>query len=347
MNGPAARRGSGARREPPVWRRIDLGACPPLRAQAFAESVAHAVGAGEAPNTLLFARPDAPYISLGFHQSFAEEIDPDFAARRPVPVIRRVEGGGTTWLDPDQGFYQLVYRPDPDAAAGPEELGRLLRPVAAAARARGVPLTLRPPSDLVIHGRKISGNAGGDWDGARIVVGGILGRADRDRMADLLRLPHPGLRPIVRAELARWITSWAEETGHEFDWAALADAVAAAYAQAGLFRTRRAEPLPSEEAHFRRETVPRHTETAWRELAPIPRAGSGPMRRLRIAGPHGILVFPGPTPGSLRVATVDGAEVRDALALGPSPTARPRRLPPGSPAFSALAAAVRGGPGFD
>ncbi len=345
MSGQVTDGPSPFRPELPVWRRIDLGRCSPLRAQTFVESVAQFVGAGEVPNTLLFARPDSPYVSLGFHQSFAEEVDPQFVARRRIPVIRRVEGGGTTWLDSDQWFYQLVYRDE--GAGGPGDLARLLRPVAEAATEQGLTLTVRPPSDLVVGERKISGNAGGDWDGAHILVGGILGRADRENMADLLRLPHPGVRPIVRAELARWVTSWVDETGHLPEWTAFADAVTNAFGEAGLFRTRSADPSEAEEAHFRRETVARHQETTWSELPPLPRTASSVERRLRVAGPHGILVLAGPGSEERRIAIVDGAVVRAGYALGPSLEAVARPLPRESSELEELAAAVRSITGFD
>ncbi|HLY77564.1 MAG TPA: hypothetical protein VKT21_06730 [Thermoplasmata archaeon] len=331
----------------PVWRRIDLGRCPPLRAQAFAESVAESVAEGEVPNTLLLAQPSAPYISLGFHQSLAEELDPGFLQRRPVPIIRRVEGGGTTWLDPDQWFYQLVYR-DPDGGpGGTSDLERFLAAPARAARDLGLAVDLRRPSDLVVGDRKVSGNAGGDWADAHLLVGGFLGRADRDAMTDLLRLPHPAVRSLLRAEVERWITSWEAETGALPAWEAVGERLVGAFRTLGLFRTRPGRPTPAEESRFRSETVPRHEDPAWRELPPVPKPPGPLRRRIRVAGPHGLVVASdgGSTP--FRVAVVDGSEVRAGYLIGPSPDDRPRRLASGASELEELRAAVRAGSGFD
>jgi lipoate-protein ligase A len=332
--------------ELPLWRLIDLGRCSPLRAQTFAESVAASVGGGEVANTLLVAQPAAPYISLGFHQSFAEEIDPAFLLRRHVPVIRRVEGGGTTWLDPDQWFYQLVYREEGGGRGGASDFERFLAGPARAARALGIAVDWRPPSDLVVEDRKISGNGGGDWADAHLLVGGFLGRADHAAMADLLRLPHPGVRPLLRDEIARWVTSWEAETGTLPRWGELRDRLREAFEALRLFRAVPARPTAEEERRFRRETIPRHEDPGWRELPSVPSSSAPLRRRIRVAGPHGLLILADPGSGRLTVAATDGSEIRTAYTLEPSPAARPRRLRPSSPELEAVRTELRDPPGF-
>ncbi len=330
-----------------LWRHLDLGRCDPVRAQAFVESVAESVAAGEVPNTLVTAQPNAPYVSLGFHQSFSEEIDEGFLARRRVPVLRRVEGGGTTWLDPDQWFYQLAYREEDGGPGGPADLVRFLRAPVAAARLLGLSAELRAPSDLVVGDRKVSGNAGGDWAGAHILVGGVLGRADHRAMSDLLKLPHPAIRPIVREEIERRVTSWEAETGSLPAYAAWRDHLVEAFRAQGLFRSRPGRPTPSEETRFRTETTARHEDPSWRELPPAAKAPGPVVRRLRIAGPHGLLVLSATGTDRLGVAVVHGATVREAYAVGP-PAGREgaRRLAEGTDEFAEIARAVANDPGF-
>jgi lipoate-protein ligase A len=327
--------------ELPIWRRIDLGPCDPFRAQAFAEAVAVSVGRGDSPNTLLFAQTERPYLSLGFHQSFEEEIDPHFLERHRIPTIRRVEGGGTTYLDPDQLFYQLVYRDDKAGAGGPLDLPRFLAGPVSAAIALGLPAGFRAPSDIVVLGRKFSGNAGGEWSGAGLIVGNFLGRADHRAMADLLRLPHPSLRPLVRREVERWVTSWESETGRFPVWEDVKAALVEGFRAAGLFRTKNGAPTPVEESCFRTETVPRHQDPSWREVPPPPFRPGGPRRRIRIAGPHGLLIFDGSEPGQLGVALVDGSELREGFQVSPGPKEELRPLGAEDPEFQELARSAR------
>jgi lipoate-protein ligase A len=333
--------------ELPVWRLIDLGRCEPYRTQAFAESVAESVARGDVPNTLLIAQPDRPYISLGFHQSFLEELDPVFLAQRRVPVIRRVEGGGTTWLDPDQWFYQLVYRDGEGGRGGAADLERFLAAPVRAARDMGLPVDLRLPSDLVVEGRKISGNAGGDWADAHLLVGGFLGRADHAAMANLLRLPHPGLGPLLRAQIDRWITSWELETGAIPAWDSVRDHLVEAFRTLRLFRVRSGRPTSAEESRFLSETVPRHQDPEWRELPPVPRPRGPILRRIRIAGPRGMFFVADEGSERVLVAIVDGVKIRAGYVLGCNRRERPQRLASDAPELGELRAALSAIAGFD
>ena len=330
----------GAEDDLPVWRLIDLGRCEPFRAQTFVESVAESVASGEVPNTLIVAQPSSAYVSLGFHQSFAEEIDPGFLERRRVPVIRRVEGGGTTWLDPDQWFYELVYRDDSGGRGGPRDLERFLAAPGRAARELGLGAVLHPPSDLVVGDRKVSGNAGGDWAGAHLLVGGFLGRADHGAMADLLRLPHPAVRPLLRTEIERWVTSWEAEAGRLPAWSAVRDRLVEAFRALRLFRALPGHPTSAEESRFRTETLPRHQDPEWRELTPVAKSPGPLRRRIRVAGPHELLVFDGSGSGTLTVAVVDGPDLRAAYVADVSRADAPARLPRDSREFEDLRSSV-------
>lgn len=325
----------------PIWRWIDLGRCEPIRAQAFAESVAESVGAGESPNTVLFVQPASPYISLGFHQSFPDELDPDFLRERAIPVVRRVEGGGTTWLDPDQWFYQLVYRDEDGSSGGPADLPRFLAAPALAAQHLGLDVKPRAPSDLVVRDRKISGNAGGDWGGAHLVVGGFLGRLDAGAIARLFRVPHPAVRELFRGEVERWVTSWELEIGRLPDWSALRERTLDAFRTLGLFRARRGEPTALEESRFRSETVPRHEDAGWRELPGPSRPTGTLLRRIRVAGPHELLVFREEGSARLRIAVIDGTHLRAGYVIAPGLTEQPLPITAGSPGWSELEEAVR------
>ncbi len=299
-----------------------------------------------APNTLLLARPSAPYVSLGFHQSFAEEIDPAFLERRPIPVLRRVEGGGTTYLDPDQQFYQLAYREEGGGGGGPADLERFLRAPVRAARALGLAATLRPPSDLTVGDRKFSGNAGGDWEGAHLLVGGFLGRADLVSMTEVLRLPDPALRPILQRAVGRWITSWEAETGRVPDPEALRDALVRAFVRERLFRVRVGDPSPEEERRFRTETLPRHADPRWRDLPPIPKRPGTPLRSIRIAGPHGMIVLEAGSAEGLWAAIVEGDLLREGYRLVPGDGALAQPIPAASDEAGQLGRYLRRLPPF-
>ncbi len=307
------------RRSLPVWRLLDLGRCDPYAAQTFAESVAVSVASGASDNTLLLASPAAPYISLGFHQAFEEELDEAFVRHRDVPVIRRVTGGGTAWLDRDQLFYQLVYRDDalPEGAGGPADLARFLRAPLRCLNAFGIAAELRPPSDLVVAGRKISGNAGGDWEGAHLLVGGFLGRADIESMAGAMRSPHPWFRGLLRQEMSRWISSLERERPGGPSLARLRAPLAAAFADEELFRLRPAPASPAELRRFDSEVLPRHRDATWIRQPPVPRSDAALVRRVRVAGARYVLAVRDAMEPALLIGVVDQGNVEAAWSVRP------------------------------
>ncbi|HYA70538.1 MAG TPA: hypothetical protein VEH28_04125 [Thermoplasmata archaeon] len=334
-------------RSRPEWRLVDLGTCSPVRAVAFAEAAAPFVARGAVPNTLILARTSAPLISLGFHQSFVEELDPAFLRRQRLPVVRRVEGGGTVYLDGDQLFYQFVYQSTDEHPGGASDFAECLRAPIRAVRSLGVPAVRRPPSDVVVGDRKLGGSAGGEWEGAQILTGDILGRANVRAMADLLRLPHPALRPLLRREIARRMTSLRLETGREPDWVRVKGSFLDAFQRSGLGRLRAGPPTGAEETTFLAETVPRHSRRSWRERAPPRRGPSAPLRRIRVAGPHGLMVFDDPEHDRLLVAVLNGSRTTDAFCVGRGSALRLRKLRRGEPGYSALIRRAKESGGFE
>ncbi len=336
-------RATGARAARPVdVRAIDLGRAPPLVAQAFCESVAVSVARHEVPTTVLFARPSRPYVSLGFHQSYDEELDPRYLARHGLPVVRRVTGGGTTYLDPSQAFYEIVAAAEGSSAPGPEMFARWLAAPLAALRSLGLPARLRAPSDLVVGDRKVSGNAGGVHEGARIVQGGLLGTADAAAMAGVLRAPGPGFRALVRREMRRALTSVAAERGRPLPSAELVRHLRAAFAALPSVRLRPGRPTPAEQRRFRSEVVPRHADPSWWRLPPVPRPAAGRVRAIRVAGPRWIEAWQRPDAEGLVYLVIDGAQI--AQAYRPSTRgAGLLALPRDDPAVRAVERARRAG----
>jgi len=84
---------------------VDFGPSSPVRSQTLWHAVAYGVSAG-APATVSFTRPAAPYVCLGYHGAL-DEVDLDYCRAEGLPVLRRMVGGGTVYLDEDQLFFQI------------------------------------------------------------------------------------------------------------------------------------------------------------------------------------------------------------------------------------------------
>lgn len=101
---------------------------------------------------------NAPSVIVGRYQNSAAEINSDFVRRKGIPVVRRLTGGGAVFHDLGNINYTFIDR----KVAGEDTAAmfrRFTSPVISALRSLGVDACLQGRNDLVIDGRKFSGNA--------------------------------------------------------------------------------------------------------------------------------------------------------------------------------------------
>ncbi len=263
------------------WRLIDLGSAEPLIAQTFYEAVAEAVHRGESPSTLILVQPEAPYACIGYHQDLEKEIDLGFLEEAGLPVIRRSQGGGATYLDGNQVFYQIIAG---DSGAIPRGVDRLFERLLAVTvegyRRLGVPAEFKPLNDVVVEGRKISGNGAGMHGSATILVGNFIMDLDYDLMARVLRVPDEKFRDKMAKTMRQWVSTLKRELGEPPS----PDVIKAVYIDAfqkimGVNLVR-GEPTELEWRIYEEETKPLHTSRDWLYMESPSREGG---RAVKIA----------------------------------------------------------------
>ncbi|MHB8597864.1 MAG: lipoate--protein ligase family protein [Ktedonobacteraceae bacterium] len=79
-----------------------------LRTQALYHALAELM-TEDTPDTLILVRPEEPYVCIGYHQSLGAVLDRVACKTVGLPIVRRRVGGGTTYLDKNQPFYQYVF----------------------------------------------------------------------------------------------------------------------------------------------------------------------------------------------------------------------------------------------
>jgi len=186
-------------------------------AQTFYEAVAQAVDVGDSPNTVLLVQPSSPYVCLGFHQELEKEIDVEYCRGNDLPIIRRSQGGGATYLDGNQLFYQVVAKKNSEVI--PESVEKLferfLTVTVYVYRELGLQAEFKALNDVIANGRKISGNGAGEYgEGTTILVGNIILDLDYDSMARVLRVPDEKFRDKMAKSMSEWVTSIKRELGH-------------------------------------------------------------------------------------------------------------------------------------
>ena len=226
---------------------------------------------GESPNTLILLQPASPYACLGYHQDLEKELDVEFLQEAGLPVIRRSQGGGATYLDSDQVFYQIVFK---DTSVVPKNVEmmfeRLLSVTVEAYKRLGVPAEFKPLNDVVVGSRKISGNGAGMHESASILVGNIILDLNYDMMARVLKVPDEKFRDKMAKSMREWVTNLKRELGDPPTVAEVKNIYSKAFRSLLDVELVRGEPSGLEYKIYNEATKPRHLSKEWLHIESPP-----------------------------------------------------------------------------
>lgn len=189
-------------------RLLELGAVSWIRTQSLYHALA-ALMTAETPDTLILARPQEPYVCVGYHQPLSEVLDEAACRVAGLPIVRRRVGGGTTYLDINQPFYQCIFHHKRLPFRIDAVYARLLEAPVAVLRKLGLPAGVRDGNEIEVEGRRIAGVGGGRIGEAVVVVGNILLDFDYAMMARIWRAPSEDFRHLAyEAMQSRITTVW-------------------------------------------------------------------------------------------------------------------------------------------
>jgi len=190
---------------------FDLGKLPGQQSMLIFHALARMGVEG-----LVIVSPQSPLASIGYFQDTEKEIDLDFCHRANIPVMRREVGGGTTYLDKNQIFYQVIWkRVNPKLPKGMKSIFRdLSQPACETYREFGIDASFRPENDIITgNGKKIAGEGGGDIGDCMAFVGGIIMDFDYDTMSKVIKVPDEKFRDKVFKTMKENVTTMKRELG--------------------------------------------------------------------------------------------------------------------------------------
>lgn len=200
-----------------TWRLLNLGYKDGYFIQSVYEAVARAVTENLSPNTVILISPASPYVCIGVHQELEKEVDTEYCSQHNIPVVRRQTGGGAVYLDSQQQFYQIIIRKDDPAVP----LGiaafyeKFLQVTANVYRRFGLPAEYRPINDVIINGRKASGNGAVTIDDALVLIGNVICDIDIEVMVNVLKVPSEKFKDKMVQSLHKYMTSLKRELKSE------------------------------------------------------------------------------------------------------------------------------------
>ena len=197
------------------WRLLNLGKNDGFYIQSVYEAVAKAVTQQISPNTLILIYPASPYVCIGVHQELEKEVDTEYCSNHRIPIVRRQTGGGAVYLDSFQQFYQIIiHKEDPLI---PLDIGsfyrKFLQVTAHVYQRFGLPAEYAPINDVIINGRKASGNGAVTLDDSLVLIGNVIFDLDIDTMTNVLKVPSEKFKDKMALSLKTYMTSLKRELG--------------------------------------------------------------------------------------------------------------------------------------
>lgn len=264
-------------------RLLNLGPTASWRTQAVYHATAELMTA-DSPDTIILCQPLTPYLCLGYHQVYEAVLDRAECERRGLPVVRRSVGGGTTYLDVNQLFYQCVFHHSRVPVVTKELYARMLAASVAALRRLGLNAELRAVNEIEVDGQRIAGVGGGRIEEAMVVVGNLLFDFDYQAMSQVWRVPDESFRDLAAAVLRERVTTIWRKTGpvtvEEVLWLLLDE-----FAQVLGRPIERGTPLQAE-THHASQVAERMTSAEYLELHSEVFRQNGhipPMKSLKIS----------------------------------------------------------------
>ena len=174
-----------------------MGRIPGWQTQAIYHTVAELM-TEETPDTIIISQPSDTYVCLGYHQKLDHVFDRKVCNEKGIPILRRKVGGGGTYLDSNQLFYQCVFHQSRVPKDSKKVYEQMLTPVVNTLKYFfDVNAELKGSHEVEINGKRIAGIGGGQIGDASIVVGNILFDFDFDTMASMWSVPNEQFREMA------------------------------------------------------------------------------------------------------------------------------------------------------
>ena len=192
------------------WRLLDTGLRDAFYNMALDEAIAIARSKKLVPNTLRFFRWEPSAVSIGYFQSMEEEVDIEACNRLGIDYVRRRTGGGAVYHDRDGELtYSLIVNEDHPLISRDfqKTYETLCSGIVRGLRVLGVPAEFKPINDIIVDGKKISGNAQTRSMNVVHQHGTILRDVDPTLMFTVLKVPSEKIRDKMIKSVKERVTS--------------------------------------------------------------------------------------------------------------------------------------------
>jgi lipoate-protein ligase A len=138
----------------------------------------------------VFLYINEPSIILGRNQNPFEEANLQFAEANRLPVVRRLSGGGTVYHDLGNLNFSFITDQRKEDF---RNFRKFTAPMIGVLHSLGVPAQLSERNDILVDGRKVSGNAQYIAGGRMLTHGTLLFNSNLSHLAQALKVDGSGI----------------------------------------------------------------------------------------------------------------------------------------------------------
>jgi lipoate-protein ligase A len=179
---------------------LETGYNPAALNMALDEAVMENVG--DVPVLRIYGwRP--PAVSIGYFQSIKEEVDLEKCSQLGIDIVRRLTGGGAV-LHESELTYSFITRQYPQDIM--ESYRWICDAVVMSINRLGYNALFAPLNDIIVDGKKVSGNAQTRKKGVLLQHGTILLSVDVDKMFSILKVSSEKLRDKIIKDVKERVT---------------------------------------------------------------------------------------------------------------------------------------------
>ncbi len=153
-------------------------------------------------------------VSIGYFQAIEEEVDLKKCKQIGVDVVRRITGGGAVFHDAELTYSFFCSEESKIVPKNIlESYARVCNSLVLGFEELGLEAEFVPLNDIVVGGKKISGNAQTRRNGIVLQHGTILLKVDVEKMFSLLKVPDEKLKGKMIESVKQRVTSVEQQAG--------------------------------------------------------------------------------------------------------------------------------------
>ena len=206
------------------WRLLETGFKTAAENMAIDRAILVAHSQNKVPPTVRFYGWSPPAISIGYFQNLTDEIDLQSCKQYNVDYVRRITGGGAVFHEDEVTYSIVIQENHPQISKNIlESYGHICQAIIQGLFYLEIESQYAPINDIVVNGKKISGNAQTRKYQTVLQHGTILMDVDVDKMFRILKVPNEKIKGKLIANVKERVTSLTHEKNEKFTFKEVSD----------------------------------------------------------------------------------------------------------------------------